>query len=440
MEHNNIMKVLMLFVIALLANSVASAYSPEDSVNTGESLPLEVREVKVDGHEVENGDTITTKVERGENLEIDVQLYSNESQDNVEIEAFISGDDHYTIADTSEVFDVEADEISWEDLELQLPDNMDQDEYDLRVLVTTRKGQAKIYNYNLRISTDRHALAIEDVVMSPKYGVKAGHGLFATVRIKNTGLKDEEGIKISISVPELGMSFSDYIDELEAEDEITSEELWLGRVPECAQPGKYRVDVEVQFDEYTRSVTATEQIEVFEGDLCKPQEDKDDKEEPQETIQVPSTHKNVKAGMGGSVYALVIKNPTSTAKEYNIKVSGVKGWGSSSVTPGNTVVVDGGSSKAISVYVTANKNATAGERTFVVNVASEDSSADIVLTANVQEADKKEEPQQQMDFVKGLQIALLVLVVLLVILGLVLMFNRMRGREGEGMDETQSYY
>lgn len=441
MGKTNMIKALVLLAIALMGTCIASAYSDEDTMNDGESLALEVLKVKVDGNEVENGDTITTKVERGEDLEIKVQLFSNESIDDVEVEAFIKGDDRNTISDTSEVFDVRANEVSWENLDIKLPDNMDQDHYDLRVLVASRYGAAKIYNYNLRVSTDRHAMEIRDVVLSPQYGVKAGNGLFATVRLKNTGLKDEEGIKVTVSVPALGLSYSDYIDELEAEDQITSEELWLGRVPACAEPGQYTVEVEVEFDDYSRSVSTTETLRVFEGELCDLQDGEEPKEEePKESIQVPTTKQDVQAGIGGVVYALVINNPTNNAKDYTISVSGVEGWGTARVDPSNTVIVGAGESEMVSVYVTANQNVTAGEKTFVASVKGDDSTADVVLTANVLPGEDKAEEDTGVGLVQALQIALLVLVVLLIILGLVLIFNRAKGKDNEMMDETQSYY
>ncbi len=440
MARENITKIIMMLMLAILTVSLVPAYSPEDAINHGTPLGLEVLQVKINGDVVENGDTITTRVERGDKLSIKVQMLSNESLDNVEVEAFISGDEHTIISDTSDVFDVEADEITYSTLELELPDNMEQDHYDLRVLVSTRSGQVKVYNYNLRITTQRHGIEIRDVVFSSPFGVKAGQGLYATVRLKNVGLKDEEGIKVTISIPELGLSYSEYIDEIEAEDQVTSEELWLGRVPECATPGVYTAQVKVLYDEYTRQVSTTKNIKVLEGDLCHATEETG-KEEAKESILVPTDSQDITAGVGGAVYAVVINNPTDTAKIYTISVSGVEGWGTARVDPSNIVKVDAGDSKSVSIYVAANKDATAGVKPFVVKVESATSSAEVMLKANVSAAEEtaEETTTNGITLVQGLQIALLILIVLIVILGLILIFNKMKGKDEE-TETTQAYY
>jgi len=61
------------------------------------------------------------------------------------------------------------------------------------------------------------------------------------------------GVKVVVSIPDLGVSASDFIDELEAEgddndDQATTEEMFL-RIPDNAETGEYTVRIEVYFDD-----------------------------------------------------------------------------------------------------------------------------------------------------------------------------------------------
>ena len=429
---NNLLKSLIVFVIlAVLAFSSVSAYSSEDTLNDGDALGLQVTEVKINGDAIENGDTYKTVFDRGDSLEIKVELIANGETDNVEVEAFLSGDDHQKITETSDLFDMGANERKIVTLDIGLPDNMEQDQYSLRVMVSDRLGQIKVYNYNVQLKTARHGIEIRDVVFSPYYEVKAGNGLFATIRIKNTGLKDEEGIKVTVSIPELKLSDSVYIDEVEAEDQVTTEELWPGRIPACTAAGDYDVDVRVEFNEGDDVVTTTKTITVVEGDFCgTPSLTVTD-----ESINVPTTTQDVTAGVSGAVYAVIINNPTAFDKTYTVTVTGVDGWGVSRVDPANVFTVGAGKSKAVSVYVAADKDATEGAKPFVVKVESDTSSAETYLTANVEGQEKST------GLKSGLQIALIVLIVLLFILGLIIGFSKMRGGSSdEDVEEAETYY
>ena len=100
-------------------------------------------------------------------------------------------------------------------------------------------------SYNFDVESVRHSLTIKDVVFSPETRVKAGRALLSTVRIKNTGDKDEDSIKITVAIPELDLSASDYIEELDEGKSTTSEELYM-RVPNCAEAGDYEAVVTVK--------------------------------------------------------------------------------------------------------------------------------------------------------------------------------------------------
>ena len=108
---------------------------------------------------------------------------------------------------------------------------------------------------------------------------------------------------------------------------------------------------------------------------------------------------------------------------------------------GSDVVVKGEDSKTVYVYITASDNAQAGEKAFIVNIATDADSKDIALTVTVVEPSVNAWSKVR----KVLEIGLIVLVVILIIIGLAIGFSKLRrGDEEEEEPEeepgSQTYY
>src|SRR3989344_7510907 len=73
-----------------------------DYENQGNQIGVQVIEIKINGNQVENGDTLRENFQRGDVLDITVRLQAFQSNENVEIEAEINGDDNFRIADESD--------------------------------------------------------------------------------------------------------------------------------------------------------------------------------------------------------------------------------------------------------------------------------------------------------------------------------------------------
>ena len=188
--------------------------------------------VEVDETTLTSGTTILD-LKRGNTFEVRIEASSTVNISDAQLEVSLAGIHNENVEDTTDTFDMGAGVTYVKRLTLELPERMDQDTYNLRVRLEDRgDGQAQS-EYDLKIDTARNYLVIKDVVLSPGDEVKQGRALLTTVRVKNLGEKDEEGVKITFSVPSLGLSASDYIDELESGDSMTSEELYV-KVPNCA--------------------------------------------------------------------------------------------------------------------------------------------------------------------------------------------------------------
>ena len=394
------------------------------------SATITINDVILDGNHLGNGTNIISGIDRGDEYRVKVRVTSDENLSDVQIEVYIRGYDHDDrIEDITDVFDMKADVRYSKKLTLTFPKRMDQDGYQLRVRVEGRDGEIAYNDYDLEVDTGRHLLTIKDVVFSPEGSVKAGRALLASVRLKNYGEKDEEGIKVKVSVPDLGISASDYIDELESDESTTSEEIYL-RIPSCSAEGTYDVRVEVTYDDGDEKIIEMSEIRVISDETCEVGGVSDSDQKP--TITYDSTIQDVT--VKGAIYTLTISNPTNSARTVTIGVNGVDVFGSVRVSPSNVIVLGAGETKTVYLYITADKSAKAGQYSFSVSVSGLGTTTqEIPLTANVIES------VNFSNIKKALEVGLVVLVAILVVLGLIIGFTKLK-REEETEEEGKTYY
>ena len=336
-------------------------------------VPVTIDEVKIDGDTILPSGVNRLNIERGDKIEVKVIITAIEDAENVQIEAWIDGyeySDKESTSDETRTFDVEANTTYPKELELRIPENVDEDNYKLRVMITDRDNDEIIQNYNIKIAAPRHSMIIRDIILTPQNEVTAGRALLASARVKNLGEKDEDSVKVTISIPSLGLSASDYIDEVEQDDSETSEELYL-RIPACAEPGTYDVVAEVEYDDGYEDVSKTTSIEVIGSDVCEASsqdDNEDDNEDEMPDVVTGSTIEDVVAGEGGAIFPITITNNAKTSKTFSASVEGVEGWGTVKITPTNTVVIKPGKSEILYVFVGANPDASSGPQAFSVSV------------------------------------------------------------------------
>ncbi|PIN75992.1 hypothetical protein COV18_01045 [Candidatus Woesearchaeota archaeon CG10_big_fil_rev_8_21_14_0_10_37_12] len=254
--------VMMLLLVSLVAVSAAS----------DATIPVFIKSAEIDGVDVEPFGINTLDIERNENFELRLELESTENVDDVIVTAFISGyefDDVRPIRDSIGPIDLDAGITYVRRLQLSLPKDVDVDSYKLRVDISDRNSLNRIFTYDLRINTERHWITIEDVVLKPGSAIRAGEALLASVRVENRGQRDEDDIRITVSVPELGLSDTQYVEEVEVGEEDEGAEHFLP-LPKCADPGVYEVKVDVAYNEGHDRTSANGQITVLENEDCRP--------------------------------------------------------------------------------------------------------------------------------------------------------------------------
>ena len=398
---------------------------------------LESKSFEVNGNEVSSGEMIA--VEEGETLELEIGLEALADVEDIQVEVEISGyeyDDFNNLEDETHLFDMQAGTTKYVDLAVELPVNLDKDEYSLRVRVSDKNSPTKEEIVRLSVEPTRNGLEVSDLVLSPGDTISAGRSFFATVELRNYGDNVEEDVKVTVAVPALGISASDFIDEVDLRGDSrrvsyeTTEEMFLS-VPDCAAPGVYALDVIVEYDEY-ETVTETFSLNVVSGNYCTAENGKE-----RLVLTVGPENQQVAAG-GQAVYAIALSNEGSSAESYSFSAS-VGSSDLSVLVSESLVTLDESESGVVYATVSAAADAKSGNYPVTILVENDGKTIETLsLTLGV-DGSASAGSSANGDGVSlrnGLEVALIVLVVLLVIVGLIIGFSRLRGNE----DEEQTYY
>jgi uncharacterized membrane protein len=285
------------------------------------------------------------------------------------------------------------------------------------------------------MSNTNNDVWIRDVVLNPENEVIAGRALVASVRVKNLGTKKEDGIKVNVAIPDLGVSATDYIDSLDEDQSTTSEQLFM-RIPLCAKKGSYNVITTIYFKDGDKSTTAKRSINVVEDSSCTEATGigTGNGNLPTAAISATSTYQEVQIGAAGGVYPITMTNNAGTSKTFTVNVD-AGSWAVTRVSPSNTVLLQPGQTSTVYVYVAATQVATLGEQIFSVTVKSgSDTLQQIPMKANIVKGSAASG-----DVTNTLEMVLIVLVVLLVIIGLIVGFKKMQDKGSEDVS-GEPYY
>ncbi|MFH1849891.1 MAG: putative S-layer protein [archaeon] len=398
------------------------------------AVPLTIDKVKLDGDEIyETSANFVRDLERGEEFQVKVEVTADSPVQDAQIEVALTGIHNQDVEDTTDTFDMIENVTYLKTLTLVLPDKMDREQYKLRVRVEDRDGDTSQKTFELLVSTAKNNVIIKDVTFSPAGYVKAGRALLANVVVKNMGLENEDMIKVTVSIPELGITASDYISELDNEKSTTSEELYL-RIPACAEQREYSIRTSVVFDDGDDTNTRTDSITVTEGDICQVSQ-VDGDTAPSTVITVGTSRQDVRIGQG-SIYPITVRNAGTSARTYTVTADATGTWATLQVTPTNILLLQAGEVTTVYVYLTPTQTAAAGESMFSVTVSSGDEILkQIPLKANVVSSGATPAGNSSVVSWSGLrrllEIGVVAFVILIVIIGLIIGFNKLKGNEDD---------
>ena len=398
------------------------------------ALPV-VEQVRINGDVYEDGDQLL--LTRGDSVDLRVRISAMDDVKDVEVLAEILGyeynDRESVLYDRVSLFDLEAGDVTFKTLRLQLPVRMDRDHYDLRVRVGSRTGPAEEYLFRIRLSGERNKLVISDMTFNPSEYVSSGRALLTQVRIQNIGDRVQDDVLVRVSMEGAQASATVYVDEIRPDRTKSSEDLFL-RIPDCLPTGTYNVVAEITYDHGFETDRLVRQISVItDEELCR------QVGEPEERVtMVLSAPEGVSQGERVLV-PLVITNEGSAAKTVIVDVKGVADWATARVSPSSVLVVPGRGTTTAYVSLDVKDAAEPGAQ--VASVTLADSAGKTLAQASVPVEVKEVEDRLPVgDFRRVLEISLLVLVVVLIILGIVLAVSRMRSDRDDEEGGSQAYY
>tara|TARA_Y100000310_G_C20694185_1_gene824311 strand:+ start:3603 stop:4898 length:1296 start_codon:yes stop_codon:yes gene_type:complete len=425
------MKNLAFFIVALVAligtAFAVSADSPNFDINS-----IQVNDLDVTGF-------TSLDVERGDKLDIEVVVtgdVNGSEVDDVIVEAKIMGYEFGSIVDTEGPFSTEPGKTYKKTLTLYVPDDIDASEdYTLRIEVSDKVDEVQ-QSITLHIDEPRHNLNIFDVLLNPSSTIAAGNPVFVTVRLENLGEKEENDIKVTATISELGISTVNYIDELNTEEQEENEDTinqdnskqldLLLRIPEDASTGTYEVRIDVEYNRGHNFLSQSLSLNV-EGTS---------QAGGQTVINSDSSSKAVNAGESVD-YKVMVANLGDEPGVYSLQVDGVASWGESGIQPGLlTIMPDSTGEMVVSIAPFASEQAAS--HTWVARVMlGNEVLSEVLFTTKVNSGSAAGGDSLK----SALAIIFGVLVVVLIVLALILAFRRMNSEEEDSsVAEGQAYY
>ena len=438
-----------LFVIVIAAlvvlTTVGVAFASVDNITFDSAASIQ--SITVNGDVYNSGDTLQLNL--GDKLDIRVKVQATHNVDNLEASTRLvgyeyAGTDGTQISDTSDLFDMQAGDTKYVDLQITIPVQADKDVYELRVDLDGRTASYGDNAFTIRIAGPRKAVLIRDIILTPSGSVDSGRSILGQARLENIGERDENDIKVTMGIPTLGVEGSVYMDSLNGQTTLgqgetkSSEEIYL-RIPPCAKPGTYDLTTTVDFD-VNQETTQTQQITITDGGLCtdNPSGSSSGSNPSQKVIVTAPSAQNVQIGVGGASFPVVIQNTGTASKTFVVSVNGVSDWGAYQISDPAPVVA-GGETKVVYIYVTAQDGVSPGARVFGIDVTVDGQKQSITAQAILTQAATHASATAVLWWIFG------VLIFIVVVLGLIVAIRNMKGKKDDEMDDDldssgQAYY
>ncbi|MFH1065038.1 MAG: hypothetical protein V1734_00850 [Nanoarchaeota archaeon] len=390
-------------------------------------------------------------VERGTILDISVELLTTQSlleECDVKILAEIGGyggdDDIRASSDQITLKPGISPTKHRRTLELSLPNDMETGDYKLSIRITSAKEPNVITELNLNVIPPRHSIDINWVAVSPSYYVEAGQTAIVKVMLENIGARSED-VKVVAAIEALKVYAVEGLELVESEIPGDNEEtsgivtLYLP-IPKEAKTGEYNLEVGIAYnDGYDTKVVKTpinikgveveEKAKPKEGASAPVIESPKAPVDPSKelTIAFDTTSQHVAVGKEVA-YKLTISNLASTSKDITVTAAGTQLFADVRIDP-SVLTIEGGQKADVYVYAKAKKDAELKVSQFTLRVMNGDKLyKEFPLSLGVEEP--VVEKSNWLPFEDDtLKIVFIGLVVILIIVGLLIAFRRVRGED-----------
>jgi hypothetical protein len=382
-----------------------------------DDLDLILEEISVNN--IESKDVDTLQVLNGETLNFDLRFVASESVTDARILIMIDGYEHTNLLTSTDIFDAVKGKTYVKSLSIALPSDMTNErDYVVRIIGANGVSGISYKELNLFVDTQRERVDVLDLVMTPSNGVEAGQNLIANVRLKNMGQQDQDSVKVTISVPALGMSESSYVSNLNERSIMTSDDMLLF-VPETAAAGTYETIVTLTYnDGYSES------SEAYSMNILAAREVAEDN-------LLVSFKNNVDLSVGSTI-EVVVANPNSKSMPISL-VPVENAWSNVEVSP-TLAMVQGGASTTFVVTVSPKAGAQGEKDIALVVKEGSNTVNEFVINGFVTESDS------DIDWLNvGLVVLLIIAIVVLLSL-VVSIAKRRNDKEDDELSSNEEYY
>ncbi|NIA04013.1 MAG: hypothetical protein GWP09_01550 [Nitrospiraceae bacterium] len=417
-------------------------------------VPISNLNLQLNGLNLNTNAVTKLNVLKGNELSLRLNFDATANDSNVEVLATIFGyeyNQYHSLTSESSVFNLIKNVTYVKYLTLKLPQDISTGTYKLRLYIADPDNGGKTYEYNLLINSERHNVKIVNVLLSPNDKISAGSYLISRVRVENDGLMTEKNVKVVVSIPELGLSQEDYIDKIDSNEYVSSNDLAL-KIPDCATAGDYKVYTTVYYNGGYENTTETHTISVLKSGTCSLNAQKNT---GKTIISVPTS---VKKGVIGqaSTYTLSVINTGDVSKTFTVEAQN-DDWATVTITPSNLLVLGPYATNTLTVSVTPKKGITAGDHVMFLTFKSQGTEVkQIPLTLTIKAVKPTNttntnenatttttpKPTSGISGLRtGLEITIVVLVIILIIIALIVGFTKGgKKEESESEEEAKTYY
>jgi|TARA_Y100000310_G_C20592600_1_gene768868 hypothetical protein len=412
----------LLTVLALLLVSIipTTVFADHDD----ELEHIIVNKVEIEGYTMSDTNGTLSPVYAGERVHIKVFWKTNGNFSDAfdaKINVELNDEEQET-----EFFTVEQGWIGSYSFVFELSNDLEPGVYPVYIDFEDEFGNKEAYptQLNIEVVSQKHLIEIYDVNFPEGFEVNAGEKFLASVGVKNIGHENEEDVKVTLTIPELGLYqasqkfdlFTENYVKYESDDEDDEYKLYKDlylTIPSNTVSGVYEVVLKVDYEDGS----VEEKYSLVVGAGVAPADN---------MISIDSETQTFSQGTG-AVYTIMF----SESNDYTINVEGMESWGTSMIDLTNDQAY---------LFVSANEDAPAGTHNFKVKVMAGstvvkefDLTSEITGYTAINNSDIKE----------GLQIGFAVLLVILIILGIILAAKKIgktEDYEESLMDEGETYY
>jgi len=381
-------------------------------------LDISIDSVEVEDKVVaENENNFVVVGDLRKEIDVDVRLTSLEDIEDARVEAILTFENGDVVADTTKTFDITKDQKTNKKLELPLIGVFEQGNFKLKIRVIDAEGDFEEKIYGLKISQESFPFIITSIALNPETNVQAGKSVGVKLRFKSNGALAPEGINAQVSIPELGVSSTKFVESIKTtSNQGVFEQDFVLRILDDTPTGTYTVrgDLASQFS----GEGTSKQIQFFViGKSDQTKQIVNDKL----IINIHVLEQDIKNDGSEVIYPITFKNEGPEANSYTILLDSTSGI-DLRLKESNVFVIEPQESRTINVYASTTEKLE-GERIFLVTIKGDDKVLQqIVLKANVVDVKKS---SLSATLKNAFEVALIGSVIFLVAFGLFFGFKKL---------------